>query len=109
MRQLKSLDDLYGWVRRMLGAPQVKVELTDEQIYDCVITALDLFLKWAMDQSTEEAYYVLNLEGGKAEYDLNQGILDVLEFNDTRIWWKWNKHIIYFAKSNVQCGCCRFS
>jgi hypothetical protein len=29
----------------MLGAPQVKVELTDEQIYDCVITALDLFLK----------------------------------------------------------------
>lgn len=83
MRQLKSLDDLYGWVRRSLGAPQVKVELTDDQIYDCVITALDLYLKWAMGQSSEEAFYVLQLEGGKAEYDLKDGILDIIEFNDT--------------------------
>lgn len=68
--------DNYGW-------PVVKVELTNDQIHDCVISALDLYLRYAQGQATEEAYYVLMLEGGKSEYEMADGILDVIEFNDT--------------------------
>lgn len=83
VRQMKGLEDLFGWVRRQLGAPTVKVELTDDQIYDCVISGINMFLRYATGQASEEAWYVLMLEGGKSEYDLPPGVIDIIEFNDT--------------------------
>lgn len=72
VRQLKTTADLCRWVRTELGHPVVKVELTDEQIINNILSSLNLFLRYASGQSTEDAYYTLMLKGGQAEYELNE-------------------------------------
>jgi len=100
-RKLNTLDDLYGWVRRQLGWPIVKVELTDDQIHDCIISALDLYLKYADGQATEDAYYLLQLEGGKSEYELSDRHPRHPRIQRLWIWREWDKHPIYDTESNV--------
>lgn len=41
-----NFEDLYDWVRRQCGAPQVKCELTDEQIYDALCKAVEKYNKY---------------------------------------------------------------
>lgn len=41
-----NFEDLYGWVRRQCGAPQVTCELTDEQIYDALCKAVEKYNKY---------------------------------------------------------------
>lgn len=61
IQQLNSTKEFVNWIRRQLGYPVVKVELTDQQIIDNIISALNLFLLYASGQATEEAYYTLML------------------------------------------------
>jgi len=74
--------DFCAWVRRQLGYPLVKVELTDDQIKDNIYRALDMFIKYASDNGSEEAFYSLMLSAGQTDYELPEGILDVIDFND---------------------------
>ena len=41
-----NFEDLYDWVRRQLGAPQIACELTDEQIYDALCKAIEKYNKY---------------------------------------------------------------
>lgn len=79
--KIKSVSELVGWVRRELGEPIVKAELTDQQIIDNINQALDWFIVWA-SISYEEQYYALALEGGKCEYQLPEGMIDIIDFSE---------------------------
>lgn len=92
MQQLKidwgkvpSVMEIVGWVRRALGEPIVKCEVTDQQIIDNIHDAFKWFLYWA-SISYEEQYYALTLQGGVSEYNLGDGILDVLDFNEYSVY-----------------------
>ena len=41
-----NFEDLYAWVRRQLGAPQITCELTDDQIYDALCRAVEKYNKY---------------------------------------------------------------
>ena len=41
-----NFEDLYAWVRRQCGAPQITCELTDDQIYDALCRAVEKYNKY---------------------------------------------------------------
>ena len=41
-----NFEDIYGWVKRQLGEPQVTCELTNEQIYDALCKAIEKYNKY---------------------------------------------------------------
>ena len=45
--QVVTYEDLSIRVQRQLGAPLINLELTDEQMYDCITDAIEYFTKWA--------------------------------------------------------------
>lgn len=65
----KTLKD---FILRTLGAPVVNVEVTEDQIYDCIQRTLDLFGEYHYD-GTNKAYAVFKLS--KAEAD--SGVLNL--------------------------------
>lgn len=83
MQKFKNIKEFIAWLRRQLGEPMVKVELTDEQIRDNIYSALDMFIKYASGNASEDVYYVLNLKNGISDYTLPEGVLDILEFDDS--------------------------
>lgn len=42
-----SYDTLSFRIQRQLGAPLINLEISDEQIYDCITDAIEYFTKWA--------------------------------------------------------------
>lgn len=69
-------------VKRRLGWPMVKVELCDDQIVDHLWYAREKFIKWAVGNATDIIYFTMLLEGGKRFYDLPQGVIDILEYDE---------------------------
>lgn len=74
-------DDLAEKVKRRLGAPLVKVELDDLQIYDHIDYAREKYIKWAVGNATVEKYGTLMLRGGVTNYEMPSGTTDVLSYN----------------------------
>lgn len=63
-----NFEDLYGWVRRQLGAPQIACELTDDQIYDALCKAVEKYNKY---RNWNENLNISDI-GGLAETDLKR-------------------------------------
>lgn len=57
-----NFDEIYDWVRRKLGYPQVPVELTDSQIYDALTDAIDRYNKW---RNWNENLYIADITDNK--------------------------------------------
>lgn len=45
--QVTSYDTLSVRIQRQLGAPLINLEVSDEQVYDCITDAIEYFTKWA--------------------------------------------------------------
>jgi len=60
-----NLSELRDWVRRKLGAPVIKVELTDDHITDAYNTATDKFLYY---NRPKEDYYYFHTNPGQYIY-----------------------------------------
>ena len=59
-----NFEDLYDWVRRQLGAPQITCELTDDQIYDALCKAVEKYNKY---RNWNENLNIYNLDGADPE------------------------------------------
>ena len=59
-----NFEDLYAWVRRQCGAPQVACELTDDQIYDALCRAVEKYNKY---RNWNENLNIYNLDGADPE------------------------------------------
>lgn len=73
-------NDLSEKIQRRLGAPMVKVELSEAQIYDNIDYTLQKFKKWAIGQGVQEHYFTLMLSAGVSEYDCPVGVTEVVEY-----------------------------
>ena len=69
-----------GKIKRNLGYPIIKVELSDQQIIDNVDKARSKFIKWAVGQATQEVYFTKSLSAGITEYDMPGGCIEVLNY-----------------------------
>jgi len=86
----KSKGDLTELIKRRLGHPMVKVELTTQQIYDCIDYARDKWIKWGVGNSIVETYFTTLLLAGQNFYDLPIGVYDIVEYNDAGSQWGIN-------------------
>lgn len=74
--------ELMDWLRRQLGHPVVKVELTDQQILDNINKAVSRFIKYAPDTATSEDFSTVMLSGGQRTYQLPEGVVDVVSMEE---------------------------
>lgn len=67
-------------IKRRLGYPMIKVELSAEQIDDAIDDARYKFMKWAVGNATQETYCLLMLSAGQYEYDMPLGCKEVVGY-----------------------------
>ena len=80
IRQSKS--DLAELIKRRLGYPVIKVELTQQQIYDTIDYAKYKWVKWGAGNSIVETYFTTLLLAGQNFYDLPIGVVDIVDYDD---------------------------
>lgn len=80
LRQSKG--DLAELIKRRLGEPVVKVELTNQQIFDAIDYAKSKWVKWGAGNSLIETYFTVLLRAGQNFYDLPVGVVDIVEYED---------------------------
>jgi len=78
----KSKGDLADLIRRRLGEPVIKVELTTQQIFDAIDYAKQKWIKWGVGNSIVETYFTTLLLAGQNFYDLPIGVVDVVDYDD---------------------------
>lgn len=68
-------------IKRSLGYPLVKVELTDEQITDNIYRARNKFIKFAAGHATQEVFFTIPLSSGVTEYDMPTGCVEIISYD----------------------------
>lgn len=74
--------EIRQWVKEQLGAPMVKIELTDQQIDNNIDYARDRFIKIAIGNVNQETHMTMMLSGGQAVYDLPTEVTEVVDYID---------------------------
>lgn len=86
----KSKSDLADLIKRRLGAPVIKVELTTQQIFDCIDYARQKWIKWGVGNATVETYFTVLLLANQNFYDLPIGVVDIVDYADQGASWGIN-------------------
>lgn len=79
---IQSKSDLAELIKRRLGEPEVKVELSTQKIFDAIDYAKQKWIKWGVGNSTVETYFTVLLLAGQNFYDLPLGVTDIVEYED---------------------------
>jgi len=77
-----SKAELSEKIKRRLGAPVVKVELEDIQIYDAIDYAKDKWVKWGAGNATVDTYFTVLLLANQNFYDLPVGVTEIVDYDD---------------------------
>jgi len=75
--RIRTNEDLINYILRQLGAPSLRVELTKDQLQDCIDYAIKEFSTFAYDGDLEETV-VLTLNG-MGEYQLPDFITSIID------------------------------
>lgn len=86
----KSKSDLSELIKRRLGSPMIKVELTTQQIFDTIDYAKQKWIKWGAGNSIVETYFTTLLLAGQNFYDLPIGVVDIVDYQDNGAQWGIN-------------------
>ena len=76
MAKIKTKEELREYIKRRLGAPLLKVELSDDMLDDAIDIAIETYSEYGFD-GTEEATLLVNLEPGVLDYVLPDRIIAV--------------------------------
>lgn len=77
-----SKAELSEKIKRRLGAPVVKVELEDIQIYDAIDYAKDKWVKWGAGNATIETFFTVMLLADQNFYNLPVGVTEIVDYDD---------------------------
>ena len=77
MATIRTYDDLSDYIFRQLGAPSVEVELTDDQIRDCIEYSIKEYSSFAWDGELKEVA-ILKING-KGTYQLPDFVTNLIE------------------------------
>lgn len=76
MARIKTKEALRDYLKIRLGAPLLKVELTDDMLDLCIDKAIEVYSEYAYD-GTEEATLLVELETGKLDYVLPDRVIAI--------------------------------
>ena len=72
--------ELRNRIRRDLGYPYIKVELSDDHLDDAIDDSVYEFKRWSIGNATQEVYFTLLLSSGEYLYDLPTGVVSVVDY-----------------------------
>lgn len=75
-------EELRNWIKRQFGYPLVKVELTNDQLDDCIDYASEKFSEWATGNANEEIFLTLPLSAGQSIYELPEGVVSIVDYSE---------------------------
>lgn len=70
---INSVESLTDYIRRQLGEPTIRVEVTDEQIEDCIFTAIDEFCEYGF-QGLEDVKVLVDIIDNQQTFILDDRI-----------------------------------
>jgi hypothetical protein len=73
--------DLRDKIKRRLGWPTIKLELSDETIDEHIDYSRDKFIKFAAGHATQEVFFTMMLSGGQYLYDMPPGTVNVINYD----------------------------
>jgi hypothetical protein len=73
-----NLEAMREYVLRKLGAPVIDIELSEDQLDQCIEDAIQKFAQFAMEGQLEKAL-ILDVLPGVLEYQLDDKITSVVE------------------------------
>jgi len=76
MAKIKTKEALREYIKRRLGAPLLKIEMTEDMLDDCIDKAIEVYAEYGYDGCTQETLLV-NLEPGKLDYKLSDEVIAV--------------------------------
>ena len=72
-KTINSVETLTDYIRRQLGEPLIKVEVTDEQIEDCIFTAIDEFCEYGF-QGLEDTAVLVTITDDQSTFILDDRV-----------------------------------
>ena len=83
MRIVNTVPKLIDYIRRQLGEPIIQVEVTDEQIENCIYDTIQLFGEYAY-QGREEVVLVVDIDNpNKKEFMLDPRVRFITNLRQT--------------------------
>ena len=76
-------EEFREYIKRQLGHPYIKTEISNDQLDDCINRAKSMFTLWAVGNATQEVFFTLPLSGGERHYTLPDGITEIIDMKDT--------------------------
>lgn len=85
MARIKTRADLTEYMLRQMGAPTIKVELTEDQLSDCIDKAIERYSEYAYG-GTIEGSLMVNLTDGVFEYTLPDNVIAVSDLKASSVY-----------------------
>ena len=78
VKDITSLTEMREYVLRRLGAPVIDIEISDDQLEQCIFDTIQKFTEFAMEGQLEKSL-ILELQPGVLQYQLDSKITSVIE------------------------------
>lgn len=73
--------ELVTRIKRNLGYPIIKLEISDDHINDNIDYAVEELITWAVGHATQETFFTVMLSAGQVYYDMPDGVVDVINYD----------------------------
>lgn len=80
--RLQTSSDLKDYILRKLGSPVINIEITSDQLDDCVYDTLKLYFQYAYS-GVVERYIPVEIKKGVSQYSLSYDVFAVLDIQST--------------------------
>lgn len=67
-------------IKRQLGFPYIKIELTNDHLNDAIDEAYEKWVEWTIGNSTSEHYFTIPLSAGQSEYSLPDYVYNIISY-----------------------------
>jgi hypothetical protein len=75
------MNDFVDYVRMMLGASIINIELTDDQILQTIEDSLDIFNRYTYGEATYRDTIIISISAGVSAYQLDSTVNSVLDIS----------------------------
>ena len=72
-RKINSEEKLVNYIKTQLGAPLITVDVTDDQILQCIDDTFEKFSEWVWNAQQSQVF-VINAEAGIQDYILDDRV-----------------------------------
>ena len=76
-------NELKNYIKRELGHPLIKVELSDDHLDDSISRTINMHDKWAMGNATQTIFFTKVISAGEVDYLLPDGVVGVIDMEDS--------------------------